>query len=88
MLTGMASEQIAIRVPATLLAAVDELVARGTFDSRAAAVRAGIEAVTEAEQQRSIDQAVVEGYRRKPPTELETEFARTSLRRSIREEPW
>jgi Arc/MetJ-type ribon-helix-helix transcriptional regulator len=84
----MSTEQIAVRVSADLLARLDDLVGDGVFKSRAAAVRAGIEAVTEAERRRLIDRAVVEGYRRRPPTELEDSAALDALRRTIQQEPW
>lgn len=84
----MPTEQIAVRLPDTLLAALDDLVARGVYDSRAAAVRAGIEAVRELDRQRLTDRAVVEGYRRVPPTEPERQAAIASLKDAILEEPW
>jgi Arc/MetJ-type ribon-helix-helix transcriptional regulator len=84
----MGSEQIAVRLPEELLAEVDDLVARGLYESRAAAVRAGIEAVTESERRRQTDRAILEGYRRKPAGEAEREAAVASLRDAILEEPW
>lgn len=84
----MSTEQIAVRVPTDLLALLDDLVGDGVFKSRAAAVRAGIEAVAEAERRRLIDRAVVEGYRRQPPTEFEDSAALDALRRTISQEPW
>ncbi|WP_419839094.1 hypothetical protein [Candidatus Poriferisodalis sp.] len=47
-----------------------------------------IEDAAEAERQRSIDRALVEGYRRQPPTVIEDTAAVDALRRSIAEEPW
>jgi Arc/MetJ-type ribon-helix-helix transcriptional regulator len=84
----VASDQIAVRIPAELLAALDELVARGAYESRAAAVRAGIEAVLELDRRRLTDQAIVDGYRRTPPSESDHEAALASLRSAILEEPW
>jgi Arc/MetJ-type ribon-helix-helix transcriptional regulator len=84
----VATDQIAVRLPAALLATLDELVDRGVYPSRAAAVRAGIEAITEVERRRQIDRAVVAGYRRVPPTAADTEAAVQSLREAIVEEPW
>ena len=84
----MATGQIAVRLPDELLAGVDDLVRRGVYESRAAAVRAGLEAIIEMEQRRQVDRAVVEGYRRKPTTEAEREAAIASLRDAILEEPW
>lgn len=84
----MATEQIAVRLPEELLAEVDQLVAQGVYESRAAAVRAGIEAVAESERRRQTDRDVVEGYRRLPAGEAEHAAAVASLRDAILEEPW
>ena len=84
----MATEQIAVRVPSEQLDVLDEMVDRGVFASRAAAVRAGIEALVELDRRRRDDLAIVEGYRRTPPAEGETAAAIASLRDAIAEEPW
>jgi Arc/MetJ-type ribon-helix-helix transcriptional regulator len=84
----MTTEQIAVRLPDELLTALDGLVSRGVYESRAAAVRAGIEAVVELDRRRLTDVAMVEGYRRIPPTTGEREAAIESLREAILEEPW
>ena len=84
----MATEQIAVRLPRELLAEVDDLVARGVYESRASAVRAGVEAVAESERRRRVDQAVIEGYQRRPASVAEREAAVASLRDAILEEPW
>lgn len=51
-------------------------------------MRAGIEAVVQAERQRRVDRAIVDGYTRLPPTEAEDHAALVSLREAILEEPW
>lgn len=84
----MATEQIAVRLPEELLAEIDGLVATGVYESRAAAVRAGIEAVAHSERRRRTDRELVEGYRRMPAGEAEREAAIASLRDAILEEPW
>jgi len=84
----MKTEQIAVRLPRELLAEIDELVARGVYESRAAAVRAGVETVAASERRRQVDQAVLQGYRRRPATAAEQEAALASLRDAILEEPW
>lgn len=84
----MATEQIAVRLPGDLLAELDDLVRRGVYASRAAAVRAGIETVMELDRRRQTDRAVIDGYRRTPPTRAEHEAAIASLRDAIAEEPW
>src|SRR5437763_757633 len=88
MLNGMQTRQVAVRLPVDLLATVDRLVSAGVFPSRAAAVRAGLEAVAEAERRRAIDDAFVEGYTRIPTTAVEDVAALASLRDAIAEEPW
>ena len=84
----MATEQIAVRLPGPLLSDLDELVKTGAYESRAAAVRAGIEAIMELEHQRQTDRSVVNGYTRQPPTETEEHAAFASLREAILDEPW
>ncbi len=88
MLFVMASDQIAVRLPGQLLADLDDLVSRGVYDSRAAAVRAGVEAIMELDRRRQTDEAVVDGYRRIPPTKLEDRAAIASMRDAIAEETW
>lgn len=58
------------------------------YESRAAAVRAGIEAITELERRRKTDRALVDGYQRTPLTAAEKGAAIASLREAITEEPW
>jgi Arc/MetJ-type ribon-helix-helix transcriptional regulator len=88
MLDPMPSEQIAVRLSREELAALDDLVDRGVFASRAAAVRAGIAAIAELDRRRMIDEAIVEGYRRHPQTPAEEAAALASMRAAIAEEPW
>jgi Arc/MetJ-type ribon-helix-helix transcriptional regulator len=82
----MTSEQIAVRLPKALLSKLDELVRSGLYDSRAAVVRAGVEAI-QIEQRREADRSI-EGYKRPPPTSVEKAAALESLREAIAEEPW
>jgi len=84
----MDTEQIAVRLPQALLAELDALVTRGVYVSRAAAVRAGVQAITELQHRRAIDAAMVEGYRRLPPNGPENDAAIASLRDAIADEPW
>lgn len=84
----MTTEQIAVRLPHELLADLDDLVARGVYASRAAAVRAGVETITELQRRRATDRAIVDGYRRVPPNVTEVDAAVASLRDAIAEEPW
>ncbi len=88
MLFGMATEQIAVRLPEELLDTVDQLVEEGVYESRAAAVRAGLEILAELARRRALDDAIVQGYERSPPTRAERTSALASLREAIAEEPW
>lgn len=87
MLNGMLF-QIAVRLPPELLEALDDLVRRGRYENRAAAVRAGIRAIAEEDRRRHLDEAIAEGYRRLPPSREEERAAADSLRQAIAEEPW
>ena len=84
----MATEQIAVRLPEPLLSNLDDLVTSGAYESRAAAVRAGIEAIIKLERQRQTDRAVLDGYTRQPATETEEAAALASLREAVLDEPW
>jgi Arc/MetJ-type ribon-helix-helix transcriptional regulator len=84
----MTSRQIAVRIPQDLLTRLDEMVRSGAYESRAAAVRAGLEAIARLDERRSIDRSIVDGYRRDPPTSAEDAAALESLREAIQEEPW
>jgi Arc/MetJ-type ribon-helix-helix transcriptional regulator len=84
----VATAQIAVRLPEELLAELDELVSRGVYSSRAAAVRAGIDTILELDRRSAIDRAIIEGYRRTPPTKAEHDAAVASLREAIIEEAW
>jgi Arc/MetJ-type ribon-helix-helix transcriptional regulator len=84
----VATEQIAVRLPKELLGELDALVASGVYESRAAAVRAGLEAITALERRQQVDRAIIDGYRRTPPTAAEHDAAIATLRDAITEESW
>jgi Arc/MetJ-type ribon-helix-helix transcriptional regulator len=86
MLFGMT--QIAVRLPDELVEELDALVAAGSFGSRAAAVRAGIETLVAVERRRSVDATILDGYRRLPPSNADERAAIASLKDAIEEEPW
>lgn len=80
--------QIAVRLRTEQLEALDDLVRRGVYGSRAAAVRAGIDALVEVDRRRRDDRSIVDGYTRTPPTGTDIEAAIASMRDAIAEEPW
>ncbi len=88
MLTGVPTEQIAVRLPVPLLEELDRLVAAGVYESRAAAVRTGIELLAELQERRRVDEQIIEGYRRIPATEAELRAAEIMGRATIEAEPW
>lgn len=88
MLIGMATTQIAIRVPDDLLEEVDRMIESGALESRADAVRRGLEHLVASARRQRIDRAIVEGYRREPPTGSDEVLAEAALRASLMEEPW
>lgn len=88
MLTGMTTVQIAVRIPADLLAAVDALIGDGIAENRADLVRGALERFVEESERIRIDQAITDGYQRIPVTADEEATAMAALRKSIAEEPW
>jgi Arc/MetJ-type ribon-helix-helix transcriptional regulator len=82
------SEQVAVRMPDELNAAVEALVASGRFPTKADAVRAAVEALVESERRRELGERIAEGYRRVPQDDDDEKAARAAAIRSIHEEPW
>lgn len=82
------TQQIAVRITSEQMAVVDALVERGEYSSRAAAVRAGIDALVELGRRDRDDRSIIDGYLRTPPTQIERAAAEASLRDAIAEEPW
>ncbi len=67
--------------------AIDALVASGRASRAAVIVEAIDKLIADLERER-IDREIVEGYTRIPQTDEELEWARSSGRRSIADEPW
>ena len=82
------SRMITLRVSEERLRKVDEAVAQGNFPTRAAALTAALDRLLAETERRRIDEAIVEGYTRIPPTAEEDAWACSSGLESIREEPW
>lgn len=80
--------QLALRIPDDLTRQLDELVSSGRYATRTDAVRSAIRDLLIREERRRIDEAIVAGYRRVPPTEDEQRWATSSGREMIAEEPW
>jgi metal-responsive CopG/Arc/MetJ family transcriptional regulator len=88
MLIGMASVQIAVRIPVDLLEVVDALISNGVAENRADLVRGALERFVLENERVRVDQAITDGYQRIPVTADEEATAIAALRRSIAEEPW
>lgn len=82
------SEQLAVRFPDGLVAALDELVASKRFDSRADAVRQAVVSLLKELRREAEGRALVDGYTRMPQTDDEVAIAHAAGLRSIDEEPW
>ena len=82
------SEQIAVRIPDGLAESLEDLVARGRFETKADAIRTALEALVDAERRGRIGELIADGYRRIPQDDDEVAAATRSAIRSIHEEPW
>lgn len=82
------SVQLVVRVPISVIASVDDLVAEGVFESRSAAVRAGLETVLDAERRAATGRAIIAGYTRLPQTDDDELALPDAARAMIAEEPW
>lgn len=80
--------QVVARLNDDLVAAVDDLVTDGVFESRSDAIRRALEFVVDQQRRKRIGEAIVEGYRRVPQTEDEIAWADEATIAMIEEEPW
>ena len=63
------SPQVAVRLPTPLLEEIDGLVDSGRFETRADAIRSGIELIVDTERRERIGHSIVGGYARVPQAE-------------------
>lgn len=82
------SVQVTIRLTDREAAELDAAVVAGRHATRTEAIRAALALLTTAERERRIDEAIVSGYRRLPPTPAEVAWADAAGRQLIAEEPW
>jgi Arc/MetJ-type ribon-helix-helix transcriptional regulator len=80
--------QIAVKLPNSLVAELDRMVSSGSFKSRSDAVRQALVRLVRGDEQRRIDDAFKEGFRRFPDTEEEQAEAMRLGIEAINEEPW
>ena len=79
---------ITVRMPENRISAIDELVASGSHNSRAALIIEAIDRLVADLERERVDRAIVDGYTRIPQIAEELEWAEGSGRRSIADEPW
>lgn len=75
--------QVAIRIPDAALAAVDEAVRDGRFESRAAAVREALERLLDSERERAIAASYRRAYAEHPEEEALGEAGATLMAESV-----
>jgi Arc/MetJ-type ribon-helix-helix transcriptional regulator len=80
--------QVVARLDDDLVAAVDELVSQGLFESRSDAIRVALRKVVDERKRRLIGEAIIDGYRRIPETAEELTWAKAATIAMIEEEPW
>ncbi|HEV7806462.1 MAG TPA: ribbon-helix-helix domain-containing protein [Solirubrobacteraceae bacterium] len=80
--------QLVTRVPDDVVAAIDELVRAGVFESRSEAVRAGLAALIERRRREALGRAIVDGYRRVPQAADDLAWSDAASAAMIAEEPW
>ena len=82
----VARRQTLVQLSDALIAALDERAVRHDV-SRSQLIRTAIEQYIATDEDSEIDRAIVEGYTRIPPGELDA-WAEEAGRRSIAAEPW
>jgi metal-responsive CopG/Arc/MetJ family transcriptional regulator len=82
----MARQQTLVQLTDELVDLLDEHAAREGV-SRSSLIRTAVEAYLRADRERAFDDAIVRGYARIPPGELD-ELAEAAARRSVASEPW
>lgn len=83
-----AVQQLVIRVPDQMAAAVDALVEAGEYDTRSDAVRAAVEALLDRRRRDEIGRQIAAGYERLPTTDAEMAEADAAAVAMIEAEPW
>ncbi len=80
--------QLVTRVPDDVVEVIDDLVRAGVFASRSDAVRAGLGAIVDRRRRDAVGQAIVDGYRRVPPSDDDAPWSDSATAAMIAEEPW
>lgn len=86
--TERMTKQIAVKLPDGLVNEIDRLVEAGTFASRSAAVRSGLEAMVAGQRREEIDRRYRAAADVHGETQDELEEATALAVSSINDEPW
>lgn len=82
----MSRRQTLVQLSAELVAELDARAGRDNV-SRSHVIRAAVEEYLASDRERALDAAIVDGYTRFPPGELD-DLAEAAARRAIAGEPW
>jgi metal-responsive CopG/Arc/MetJ family transcriptional regulator len=82
----VARQQTLVQLTDELIELLDERAEREGI-SRSSLIRTAVDAYLQADREHALDVAIVDGYTRHPPGELD-ELADAAARRSIAAEPW
>lgn len=80
--------QVATRVPAELVEAVDRLVEDGVLASRSEAVRIALSEFVDRHRRDGVGRAIAAGYQQTPQTPHDGLWSDDATVAMIREEPW
>ena len=80
--------QLVTRVPDDVVAAIDDLVRGGVFESRSEAVRVGLADMIERRRRVALGQAIADGYRRVPQAGDDLTWSDAASAAMIAEESW
>ena len=80
--------QLVTRIPDSLAADLDEMIAAGVVSNRSEAVRLGLERLVDRHRRDQVGAAIVAGYRALPQTDEEWGASDASAVEMIAEELW
>jgi metal-responsive CopG/Arc/MetJ family transcriptional regulator len=80
--------QLAVRLEDRLLAELDWLIVRCSFENRADVVRAAIAALAKVERERDIDERMIAGYTAMPQTDDELSWCRGNDWSALDDDDW
>lgn len=82
------STQLAVRLPADRIQALDDAILAGDVENRSAAILGALDEWIERRRRRLIGEAIVTEYTRLPQQDAEVGWVRKASQASIAAEPW